>query len=291
MRDGPGAQAIAACVSAMKSATESCSARLPANSAGTRFQRVVQRFAPLVEGRLHHAEEQGLVTGQPVHGVALHADDGAPHLGRRDERFGLHVHQVFHGIPGLGQHAGDPVHFAARPGGDAVGHLLLEHAHHLGAAIAVVQHLEHDLGADVVREVADDGEGFHETLVQVEPQHIADDEPLAQRGKVFQDVGRSLPVQFHAPEVDVRAGEQVSGERAGPGAHLDHAAIAPVVRERPCDRLRDAVLLQEVLAELFLGADEAHRGCTTSSRVRNAAKRPPKLSCAAAWRRAACSSR
>ena len=80
------------------------------------------------------------------------------------------------------------------------------------------------------------GEAGSANDFQVEPQHIADDEPFVQRGKVFQDVGRSLPVQFHAPEVDVRAGDQVLRERAGAGPHLDHVAIAPVVRERPAIR-------------------------------------------------------
>jgi hypothetical protein len=84
-----------------------------------------------------------------------------------------------------------------------------------------------------------------------------------------------LGIELHAGEVDVGAVHQVLGERTGTRADLDHIAVAAVVGKGFTDALRDAVLLQEVLAEVLLGADEAHAVCSTSSRVRNAAKRPP----------------
>ena len=38
---------------------------------------------------------------------------------------------------------------------------------------------------------------------------------------------------------------------------------------------RDGVLLEEMLAEVLLRPDGRHSGCTTCSKVRKAAKRPP----------------
>ncbi len=137
----------------------------------------------------------------------------------------------------------------------------------------MLQDLEDDLRADVVREVADDGEGPVETSAKVQAEHIALDQ--AQVGMHFAQVGRRFRIQFHAGEVDVLPMHQVLGERTGARTDLDHVPVTAVVREGFTNALRDAVLLQEVLAEVLLGADEGHAVCSTSNKVRNAAKRPP----------------
>ena len=49
-----------------------------------------------------------------------------------------------------------------------------------------------------------------------------------------------------------------------------------MVRQCIGDGLGDTAIVQEVLPELFLGADRVHRGWMTSSRVRKAANLPSK---------------
>ena len=112
--------------------------------------------------------------------------------------------------------------------------------------------------------------------MQVEPKHIAQDETFTQRGESLQHMGGSLAVHLHAPQIDVGAIDQVNGERTCSRSDLDHRSVATMVCQCIGDGLGDTAIVQEVLPELFLGADRVHRGWMTSSRVRKAANLPSK---------------
>ena len=163
----------------------------------------------------------------------------------------IHSEQVLDVIPGLQQHRQDAVGLGPRPFGDALGDLLLDHAHDFRDAFAVVQDLEEDLRGDVVREIADDGEPLREDLLQLQPQEIGLQELSLHAGEVREEVVHGFPVDLHELQVDVLPLQQVLGQYPHAGAHFQGLAGAVQGGD---DVLRDALVGEKMLAEGLLGA-------------------------------------
>jgi hypothetical protein len=124
--------------------------------------------------------------------------------------------------------------------------------------VAVLQDLENDLRADVVREVTDDGKRSFEKLAKIQLQQITDDEPVLQLWIVCLDMGSCLSVELNAPEVDVLAVDQVFGEGTRSWPNFDHGPIITVMGKgfgnAPCN----VVLLEKVLAKALFRPYIAH---------------------------------
>src|SRR5690606_983119 len=132
---------------------------------------------------------------------------------------------------------------------------------------------------------------LRELITQIKTKEIAGDQAIFQLRECLMDVQCRFAIKLHAPQIDVLAIEQMLRERAGTGADLDHTAVSTVMGKAFNDAFCDRVLLEEMLAEMFFRTNAAHSGCTTSSKVRNATKRPPYSFCVIACNRGACPSR
>ena len=107
------------------------------------------------------------------HLVALHADDGTLHLGRRVEDGRLNGEEIFHVVPRLDEHAQDAILLVAGLRRHAQGHLVLNHARAAGDEVAVVEHLEENLRRDVVGVVAREHKRLAtKHLVQIHAQEV-----------------------------------------------------------------------------------------------------------------------
>lgn len=73
----------------------------------------------------------------------------------------------------LGKYANDAVNLAAVRRANALRHFLLKHAGHLRDALAMFNHLKHNLGADVVGEVARNRHLLFAKVGRVDFQKIA----------------------------------------------------------------------------------------------------------------------
>ena len=104
-------------------------------------------------------------------------------------------------------------------------------------------------------------------------------------------VGGGLCIKFDGRQVQVVALKQVAGKGPGARPDLQHTRVPSVPGQARGDAVRDALLLEEVLAEMLLGSDHDQLLSTTSSRVRKATKRPPKRPWVFAWSAGARSSR
>ena len=215
------------------------------------LQRVAHHLPALAEGGLDDGLEEAFVAAEGGAGIAGEADDGRFYLGRRGEAARANAEEILDVIPCLQQHRKDAVGLGPRPLGDTLGDLLLDHAHDLGNALAVVQDLEEDLRGDVVREIADDGEPLREDLLQPQVQEIGLQEPSLHTREVGEQVIHRLPVDFHEFQVDVFPLQQILGQY--PHAGADFQGLAGAVQ---CidDGLRNALVRKKMLAEGLLGA-------------------------------------
>ena len=184
------------------------------------FEGIAEGFAPLVEAYLDHLGEKGLIAGKGGHLVAAQADDGRFDLGRRIEDMLVDGEEVFDIVEGRQQDTEDAVGLAAGLGGHALGHLLLEHAHHLGNLVAVFVDLEENLRRDIVREIAYDGERLGEELLKVELEEVALDD--MEGGIMVVEVGNRLGVNLDGVEVEGRVGVEIFGEHPHAGTDFQH---------------------------------------------------------------------
>ena len=131
-------------------------------------QRDAQHLAALAENRLHHTFEEHFVATEIIYVVACHAYHGTLDLWWRVEDALVDGEEILHVVPRLYHHAEDAVSFVARCRGDTLSHLALNHPRAAGNEIFIVEHLEEDLGRDVVGIVAGKHKLFAaEDLVQI----------------------------------------------------------------------------------------------------------------------------
>ena len=124
-------------------------------------------------------------------------------------------------VPCLHQHAEDAVSLTAFLGSHTLGHLLLHHTHHLHDLFLEFQHLEENLAANVVGEIADDGHVLLAVLTEVGAKEVAFNEPIAEHGKMLLQVGDGLLVDLDDMELVQDIPHQELRQHARAGAHLD----------------------------------------------------------------------
>ena len=261
-------------MSATKSSTESCSGRWEedvlreniglAASDGKGLQGIAHHLAALPEGRFHNGLEEGFVAAQFRAGVAREANDGAFHLGRRGKTARPHGKEVLDVVPGLQKDAQDAVGLAAGFFGYSLGHFLLHHAHYLGDVVLVVQHLEEDLGRDIVGEIADDGELFREKLFQLKFEEVPFHEASLHTLEVGEKVLHTLRVDLDKPEVNVFPLQQVLGKNAHAGTHFQGGKAAVKGVNNGAGHL---LVREEMLPEGFLCAYFCHT-CKGKGKIR-----------------------
>ena len=166
-------------------------------------------------------DEKPFVAVELRHTVATESDDGGLDFGRRIEDVLVDGEEVFYVVEGGEEDAEDAIGLAAGTGGDAFGHLFLEHADEFVYLVAVLKNAEEYLRRDIVREVADDGEGFGEDGFEVEPEEIALDE--VEGRVVVVEVCHRLAVYLDGFEMKLRVVDEVFGEDAHAGAYLEQA--------------------------------------------------------------------
>lgn len=120
---------------------------------------VPEGLAALVEGGLHDLLEQVGVAVELLGVVAHEPDDGRAYLGWRVEDGGFDGEKVLGSVPRLNEYAENAIGFGAWPGTDTVGDFFLNHARATGDEVAVVEHLEEYLTANIVGIVAGENEG------------------------------------------------------------------------------------------------------------------------------------
>ena len=153
----------------------------------------------MAENRLHHTFEEHFVATEIIYVVACHAYHGTLDLWWWVEDALVDGEEILHVVPRLYHHAEDAVSLVARCGGDALSHLTLDHTRAAGDEILVVEHLEEDLGRDVVGIVAGKHKLFAtEDLVQIHAQEVFPDDLVAQLGIAFVEVSHAFGVDFHS---------------------------------------------------------------------------------------------
>ena len=136
-------------------------------------QRDTEHLPTLVEGGLDHTTEQLFITTQIGNFITRHTDHGTLHLGWWIENRGLDRKEVFHVIPRLNQHRQDAVLLIARLRSHTNRHLMLDHTRTTRNQILVIEHLEENLGGDVVRVVAREHELLPvEDLMQIHTKEV-----------------------------------------------------------------------------------------------------------------------
>jgi hypothetical protein len=123
-------------------------------------------------------------------------------------------------VEGREEDTEDAIGLAARLGGHALGHLLLEHAHHLGYLVAVVVDLEENLRGDIIREITYHGKRLGEEFLEVELEKVTLDD--MQRRIMVVEVGNRLGVNLDSMEVKDGVGVKIFGEHSHAGANLQH---------------------------------------------------------------------
>jgi len=211
-----------------------------------RAQRVTHGLAALVEGLLDDAHKQFLVAAQVGDGIAPHLDDRRFHLGRRVEDILMHREQVVDVVPSLHQYAQDTVGLAAFLGCHSFCHFLLHHTHHLNDLFLVFQHLKENLATDVVREIPNDGHVLLPELAEVGAKEVALNQPLAEHGEMFLQIGDGLLVDFDDMELVEDVLYQILGQHTRASTHLDDALH--IGRQLLDDALGYALVGQEMLA-------------------------------------------
>ena len=186
------------------------------------FQRVADHLAPLAEGGFHHLDEQRLVAPQALRGIAAQADDGALDLRGRIENRLVDGEEIFDVVPRLQEHREDAVLLRSGRLGQPHGDLFLNHADAFGHKVAVFQHLEENLGRDVVREIADDPQPFGKAFAEVHPQEIALDQPRRELRVVCVEVGDALRVDLGSPRHYIAAAQQKLRQHAHAAPHFEH---------------------------------------------------------------------
>ena len=106
--------------------------------------------------------------------------------------------------------------------------------------------MEENLTADVVRKVADDGHVLLSELAEVGAKEVAFDEPFAEHGEMFLQIGDGLLVDFNDMEFVEDILHQILGQHARAGTHFDDALH--VGRQLLHDLLRYVLVGQEMLA-------------------------------------------
>jgi len=211
-----------------------------------RSQRVAHGLAALVEGLLDNGYKKFLIAAQFGRGVAPHLDDRRLHLWWRVEDVLMYSEKVIDVVPSLHQHTQNAVGLAAFLGGHALGHLLLDHADHLNDLLLVFQHLEENLAADVVGEIANDGHVFLPELAQIGAEEVALNQPLAEHGEMLLQIGDGLFVNFDDIELVEDVVHHVLGQDARAGTYFDDGLH--VGRQLLHDVFRYALVGQEMLA-------------------------------------------
>ena len=158
----------------------------------------------------------------------------------------MYGEQIFDVVPSLHQHAENAVGLAAFLGGHAFGHLFLHHAHHFYHLFFVFQHLEENLAADVVREIAYDGHVLLPVLAEVGTKEVALDEMVTEGGEVDLQVVDGLMVDFDDLEFVADVVHHVLGQHTRAGTHLDDAFH--IGRQLLYDTLGNVLVGQEMLA-------------------------------------------
>ena len=138
---------------------------------------------------------------------------------------------------------------------DAVGDFFLEHAHTLRHPVSPVEHLEEDLAADVVREVAGHGKGsrhaerFRSAAEQIGRVNMFRVHPFG-----VTQIGHGLRIDFHHVHGFPEPFEERTGQCARARAHFEDLRRV-VLRQEGSDADRDSRVLEEVLSEVLLGRD------------------------------------
>jgi hypothetical protein len=219
--------------------------------------------------------------------------DRRVHLRRRPERAGRHLEQVFHAAARLQHDAQPAVDLAARVGGHAVHHFLLQHEVHVADRGGVLERVEQQRRGDVVGQVADQADRCAaRERGDVDGERVGfDDLELADaRGRRAQARGQVAVELDRGQRADAR--EQREGERAFARADLDEA-LARLRVDRAQQPVDDAALVQEMLPEALLhhvrfGHGRARSNVSTANatavaRLDGSARPVPAMSSAVPW--------
>ena len=223
------------------------------------LQGISQRLAARLECLLHDPKKQLLVATKPLGSVTGESHHGRLHLGRRHEYVRRHREQVLNGIVCLQQYAQDAVGFGAGRLSQALGHFLLNHAHHLAHLLPVIEHGKKNLAADVVGKVADDGQRLvREHCSQALLQKIGGVDAVGQRRVVHFQVSHRLGINLDHAGLVSGIFEQILREHTHAGANFQHLAYAVGQLQGPHDVAGNIGVGQKMLTEVFFGANGIH---------------------------------